>query len=128
MASSSPTSAFASGRRPTAARAGSMPSLTSAPPLPSPGTSLLRTSLSRSKSSGPGSMGGRGGPTNSAENLAPRVLGRVAREVRNLLRDPPGGVRLVLDPETGMPPSLDCLVVSLATVFGIMLNVGWGWN
>eukprot|EP00566_Odontella_aurita_P017172 CAMPEP_0113545830 /NCGR_PEP_ID=MMETSP0015_2-20120614/11475_1 /TAXON_ID=2838 /ORGANISM="Odontella" /LENGTH=270 /DNA_ID=CAMNT_0000446231 /DNA_START=285 /DNA_END=1097 /DNA_ORIENTATION=+ /assembly_acc=CAM_ASM_000160 len=42
----------------------------------------------------------------SAENLPPRTLSRVAREVRSLLKDPPEGVKLVVDPETGTPASL----------------------
>lgn len=55
-------------------------------------------SLSRSGSASIGS--------GSAENLPPRTLSRVAKEVRSLLKDPPEGVKLVVDPETGVPGSL----------------------
>ena len=48
----------------------------------------------------------------SSENLPPRTLARVAREVKSLLSNPPDGIKLVTDPETGMPTSLDSLMVS----------------
>jgi hypothetical protein len=45
------------------------------------------------------------------ENLPPRTLARVARDVRDLVKSPPEGVRLVVDEETGMPGSLAEIVV-----------------
>jgi len=42
----------------------------------------------------------------SSENLPPRTLTRVAREVRNLHKNPPEGIQLVVDSETGVPASL----------------------
>lgn len=42
----------------------------------------------------------------SSENLPPRALSRVAREVRDVLVKPPEGVRLVVDSETGVPANL----------------------
>jgi len=42
----------------------------------------------------------------SSENLHPRTLTRVAREVRNLHKNPPEGIQLVVDSETGVPASL----------------------
>jgi hypothetical protein len=50
--------------------------------------------------------------TGSSENLPPRTLARVSRDVRDLVRNPPEGVRLVLDGETGMPGSLGEIMVS----------------
>jgi len=44
--------------------------------------------------------------SSNSENLPPRTLARVAREVRNLHKSPPGGIRLVVDPETGCAESL----------------------
>mmetsp|Transcript_34736 Transcript_34736/g.70273 ORF Transcript_34736/g.70273 Transcript_34736/m.70273 type:complete len:341 (-) Transcript_34736:1488-2510(-) len=66
-------------------------------------SSLMRSSLARSKSSS----------NSSSENLPPRTLARVAREVKGLLENPPDGVRLVLDLDTGMPSSLDNLVAEI---------------
>jgi hypothetical protein len=37
----------------------------------------------------------------------------VGREVRDLIKNPPEGIRLVVDNETGMPASLGEVVVSL---------------
>ncbi len=51
--------------------------------------------------------------SSSSENLPPRTLARVARDVRDLVKSPPEGVRLVLDGETGMPGSLSEILVSL---------------
>ena len=45
------------------------------------------------------------------ENLPPRTLARVARDVRDLVKNPPEGVRLVVDEESGMPGSLAEIVV-----------------
>jgi hypothetical protein len=53
-----------------------------------------------------------GAPTSNSENLPPRTLARVARDVRDLVKSPPEGVRLVLDEETGMPNSLSEILVS----------------
>jgi hypothetical protein len=44
--------------------------------------------------------------------LPPRTLARVAREVRDLMKNAPEGTKLIVDPETGMPTSLSELVVS----------------
>ena len=52
----------------------------------------------------------------SSENLPPRTLARVAREVKSLLSNPPDGITMVVDPETGMPASLDSLMVSVLSV------------
>lgn len=54
-------------------------------------------------------MGNSG--TGSSENLPPRTLARVARDVRDLVKNPPEGVRLVLDEDTGMPGSLSEILV-----------------
>ena len=52
--------------------------------------------------------------TNSnSENLPPRTLARVAREVRNLQKSPPEGISLVVDPETGCAESLGEIFVSM---------------
>ncbi|KAL3807852.1 hypothetical protein ACHAXA_009880 [Cyclostephanos tholiformis] len=51
--------------------------------------------------------------TGSSENLPPRTLARVARDVRDLVRSPPEGVRLVLDGETGMPGSLSEIMAEI---------------
>lgn len=67
-----------------------------------------RASLYRQYSRG--SSGG--GSSSSIENLPPRILSRVAREVRDLIKSPPEGVTLVLDNETGLPSNLGELVVS----------------
>ena len=48
----------------------------------------------------------------SVENLPPRTLARVSREVRDLFKNPPEGVRLVVDSETGVPSNLGEVVVS----------------
>lgn len=46
-------------------------------------------------------------------NLPPRVLARVAREIRDLMKNPPEGLRIVLDSDTGLPTSLGDILVSL---------------
>lgn len=56
-------------------------------------------------------MGNSG--TGSSENLPPRTLARVARDVRDLVKSPPEGVRLVLDGETGMPGSLSEILAEI---------------
>lgn len=53
-----------------------------------------------------GSSGSSSTSGSSSENLPPRTLARVARDVRDLIKKPPEGVRLVVDEETGMPGSL----------------------
>jgi hypothetical protein len=50
--------------------------------------------------------------SNVSENLPPRTLARLAREVRNLQKNPPEGVRLVVDEESGLPTNLGELLVS----------------
>jgi len=49
----------------------------------------------------------------SSENLPPRTLARVARDVRDLVKGPPEGVRLVLDEDTGMPGSLSEILAEI---------------
>jgi len=68
---------------------------------------MIRSTYSRSLSTGSTSSAA------SSENLPPRTLARVAREVRDLHRKPPEGVRLVVDAETGMPASLGELVAEI---------------
>lgn len=58
----------------------------------------------------------RGSSSSSIENLPPRTLARVAREVRDLHKIPPEGVRLVVDSETGVPSSLGEVLVSNITL------------
>lgn len=69
---------------------------------------LSRSSLYRQYSRGSTS----GNSSSAIENLPPRTLSRVAREVRDLIKSPPEGIRLVVDEETGMPTNLGELVVS----------------
>jgi hypothetical protein len=47
-----------------------------------------------------------------SENLPPRTLARVAREIRDLHKEPPEGVRLVVDAQSGVPSTLGEVVVS----------------
>jgi len=49
----------------------------------------------------------------SSENLPPRTLARVSREVRDLMKSPPEGVKLLIDQESGMPSSLAELVAEI---------------
>lgn len=77
------------------------------------------TASASAASSSARSLGGR-----SSENLPPRVLARVAREVKALLSNPPDGIQLVTDPETGMPTSLDNLMVSVGLVDEINARCG----
>jgi hypothetical protein len=62
--------------------------------------------------------------TNSTDALPPRVLARVAREIRDLMKSPPDGIKLIVDRETGLPSNLSeimvrandfCFDVSLST-------------
>lgn len=57
------------------------------------------------------SRGSNGGSSSSIENLPPRSISRVAREVRDLIKNSPEGVKLVVDNETGMPSNLGEVVV-----------------
>ena len=76
--------------------------------MSSSSSSVARGSLYRpySRSTSTGSI-------SSVENLPPRTIARVSKEVRDLMKSPPGGISLVVDPETGMPSSLGEIVVSL---------------
>ncbi len=47
-----------------------------------------------------------------SENLPPRALARISREIRDLHKSPPEGIRLVVDSETGVPASLGEVLVS----------------
>jgi ubiquitin-conjugating enzyme E2 S len=47
-----------------------------------------------------------------SENLPPKTLARVAREIRDLHKCPPEGVRLVVDSDTGVPSTLGEVLVS----------------
>lgn len=71
-------------------------------------SSVARGSLYRSysRSSSTGSI-------SSIENLPPRTLARVAREVRDLMKSPPEGISLVVDSETGLPSSLGEIVAEI---------------
>lgn len=68
--------------------------------------SLLPAAASRSV------VYGNNATQSNSENLPPRTLARVARDVRDLVSKPPEGVRLVVDGETGMPNSLSEILVS----------------
>ena len=59
------------------------------------------------------------------ENLPPRTLARVARDVRDLVKSPPEGVRLVVDEESGMPGSLAEIVVRFLLLVEIGLFRFW---
>jgi len=77
-------------------------------------TSSLLLRSSSSASSTTSTTGGIG--SGSSENLPPRTLARVARDVRDLLSKTPHleGIRLVVDAETGMPCSLSEIMVRIA--------------
>eukprot|EP00980_Cylindrotheca_fusiformis_P022739 scaffold9672_cov112-Cylindrotheca_fusiformis.AAC.2 len=49
----------------------------------------------------------------SIENLPPRTLSRVAREVRDLIQNSPEGIRLVVEEDTGLPAHLGEVVAEL---------------
>lgn len=70
---------------------------------PGPARASLYRQYSRGSSAG--------GSSSSIENLPPRTLSRVAREVRDLIKSPPEGIRLVVDDETGLPSNLGEIVV-----------------
>mmetsp|Transcript_23156 Transcript_23156/g.47586 ORF Transcript_23156/g.47586 Transcript_23156/m.47586 type:complete len:348 (+) Transcript_23156:312-1355(+) len=63
--------------------------------------------------SGSGTSSSSAAVSSSSENLPPRTLARVARDVRDLVKSPPEGVRLVLDGETGMPGSLSEILAEI---------------
>jgi hypothetical protein len=64
----------------------------------------------------------RAGSSSSAtENLPPRTLARVAREVRDLHKNPPENVRLVVDPATGMPNNLGELMVRTVSLLLLVI-------
>jgi hypothetical protein len=46
-----------------------------------------------------------------SENLPPRTLARLAREVRDLHKNPPEGIQLVVDADSGLPSNLSELMV-----------------
>lgn len=48
----------------------------------------------------------------------------MARDVRDLVKNPPEGIRLVLDDETGMPGSLSEIMVRRNFIF-VYFNVIW---
>ena len=106
-----------------------------APPAPSMLSGSAPSLLGGAKPSllaaaGRSSSAGGGRPRQATENLPPRTLARVARDVRDLVRSPPEGVRLVLDEETGMPGSLSEILVSgdetVVGVFGGAVEEGGG--
>lgn len=76
----------------------------------------LTTGTARGSLYRPYSRSSSGVSSSSIENLPPRTLARVAREVRDLVKNSPEGVRLVVDPETGLPANLGEVVVSLNLV------------
>ena len=52
------------------------------------------------------------GKSLTSESLAPRTLARVSRDVREIMRKQPEGAKLIIDPDTGLPPSLSEIMVS----------------
>jgi hypothetical protein len=71
----------------------------------------------------------RAGSSSSAtENLPPRTLARVAREVRDLHKNPPENVRLVVDPATGMPNNLGELMVRTTVCLLALVSVALRWS
>lgn len=63
-------------------------------------------------SSGSGSYRRSSSSAGRIENLPPKTLARVSREIRDLHKCPPEGVRLVVDSDTGVPSSLAEVLVS----------------
>lgn len=49
----------------------------------------------------------------ASENLPPRTLARLAREVRDLQKNPPEGIQLAVDSDTGVPEKLSEITVRL---------------
>lgn len=62
----------------------------------------------------------------STENLPPRTLARLAREVRDLHKNPPEGVRLVCDSESGLPDNLGELMVRSHRLATLVVAEGRG--
>lgn len=91
--------------------------------MSTPVTGPARSSLYRQYSRG--SSGGAS--SSSIENLPPRTLSRVSREVRDLIKSPPEGIRLVVDNDTGLPANLGEIVVSVVdsnvSMYPIQLDV-----
>mmetsp|Transcript_15962 Transcript_15962/g.24668 ORF Transcript_15962/g.24668 Transcript_15962/m.24668 type:complete len:353 (-) Transcript_15962:1073-2131(-) len=115
--SSSTTATFAaSATSTTTTSSTSLFRSTSSSIKPQHSTSSLFSST-RSLSSSTSSMGGSTtiamGGGGCGENLPPRTLARVARDVRDLVKSPPEGVRLVVDEESGMPGSLAEIVAEI---------------
>lgn len=54
----------------------------------------------------------RSASISACENLPPKTLARVGREIRDLHKGPPEGVRLVVDSDTGVPSNLGEVLVS----------------
>lgn len=52
----------------------------------------------------------------SSENLPPRTLARVSREVRDMIKQVPDGTKLIVDSETGLPQNLGEIMVRLTTI------------
>lgn len=50
--------------------------------------------------------------SSSSENLPPKTLARVGREIRDLHKGPPEGIHLVVDSDTGLPNNLGEVLVS----------------
>ena len=76
-------------------------------------SSFSTSSVGRGSFYRPYSRSSSTGSINSIENLPPRTLARVGREVRDLIQSPPDGIHLVVDEETGLPSSLGEIVVSV---------------
>lgn len=76
--------------------------------MSSSSSSVARGSLYR-----PYSRSTSTGSVSSVENLPPRTIARVSKEVRDLMKKSPGGISLVVDPETGMPASLGEVVAEV---------------
>ncbi len=49
----------------------------------------------------------------SSENLPPRTLARVSREVRDMIKQVPDGTKLIVDSETGLPQNLGEIMVRI---------------
>ncbi|KAL7538483.1 hypothetical protein ACHAXR_008587 [Thalassiosira sp. AJA248-18] len=107
FSSSSATGSLGASIGITSSLSASLSSSTTAAAKPS----LLSSTRSLSGSGSTSAMGNSG--SGSSENLPPRTLARVARDVRDLVKSPPEGVRLVLDGETGMPGSLSEILAEI---------------
>lgn len=76
-------------------------------------SSFSTSSVGRGSLYRPYSRSSSTGSINSVENLPPRTLARVGREVRDLIKCPPEGINLVVDQETGLPSSLGEIVAEV---------------